>query len=262
MQHDKIVEPIKCMSQNDPLLFPLKDAKHLTGLAESELRFRAFLPLMYVCSVMLEIFSAGWTYEAKDGWVSKQLMFRIPILCRQKYHSAVNIYLRIEDENLLCSKLEKTRTNWVNSTNCCWLSSITRSTVSTKAQASKSNNNVNTSTSEALISILSDSSHALIEVLPFSLSSFSQLHANNAVVGSVQSPMCKRNKRFCMINHKKVDSNFNCVIRPPAVELAWDSKPEIRAADPVRSWPSSGSIRPPAVIVGHDAENSCFNSYS
>ena len=162
----------------------------------------------------LKIFSAGWTYEAKDGWVSKQLMFRIPILCRQKYHSAVNIYLRIEDENLLCSKLEKTRTNWVNSTNCCWLSSITRSTVSTKAQASKSNNNVNTSTSEALISILSDSSHALIEVLPFSLSSFSQLHANNAVVGSVQSPMCKRNKRFCMINHKKVDSNFNCVIRP------------------------------------------------
>jgi hypothetical protein len=40
-----------------------------------------------------------------------------------------------------------------------------------------------------------------------------------------------------------------------------DSKPEIRAADPVRSCPSSDVIRPPAVIVSHDDENSCSTSY-
>ena len=35
------------------------------------------------------------------GEFPNQPKFRIPILCRQKYHSAVNIYPRIDDENLL-----------------------------------------------------------------------------------------------------------------------------------------------------------------
>ena len=187
--HDRIVELIKRMSQNESLLFALKEAKHLSGLAESKLGSGRYwviaFDVLVLCDVRnlfsrLNVGNLDWFQ--KDGWVSKTtqvqdsniVQAKVSLCCQHlsTYGWWKSSLLEIGENRKKC---------WVNSagislaagaTNCCWLSSITRSTVSTNAQTSKCSNSVNTSTSKALISILSDSSHALIEVPPFSLSSF------------------------------------------------------------------------------------------